>query len=179
MNPKKVFKLLNAAQEELENKKYISYDSRVGIYCSILEEFIDANMKLLCLFYDSAEKVKGFYSDRLDVGLYSKFENQRRTLLELDEFRTYLDNQFEMGINFHRSIYAGYALWSSAMFQLTSKTFPRSQNGEIDLDIEDWDPPFFACLAYCGETSWEQVGDSGLRKEFWSWYLEELKTILV
>jgi hypothetical protein len=91
---------------------------------------------------------------------------------EFSSVKTDLDNKLLLGPAYFRAIFAGFACWAVARDVLTwnSRLVVQGDN-ELQVSPEDWDPCFFASLAKTGKAVWEGNEESGVRREFWTWYL--------
>lgn len=91
---------------------------------------------------------------------------------EFMKVKTYLDNKLLLGKEYFPAVYAGFASWAVTR-DVLSWSQPRVTQGATELEIspEEWDPCFLASLAVTGGATWEMIGRSDIRNEFWSWYL--------
>jgi hypothetical protein len=91
---------------------------------------------------------------------------------EFMKVKTYLDNKLLLGQEYSPAVYAGFASWAVAR-DVLSWNHPKVtlRDTELEIDPEEWDPCFLATLAITGGATWEGVGRSDIRHEFWYWYL--------
>lgn len=91
---------------------------------------------------------------------------------EFMRVKTYLENKFLLGKESFPAVYAGFASWAVTR-DVLSWGQPKITQGTTELEIspEEWDPSFLASLAVTGGATWEGIGRSEIRHEFWYWYL--------
>lgn len=91
---------------------------------------------------------------------------------ELMKIKTHLENKLLLGREYFPAVYAGFASWAVTR-DVLSWDYPRATQGDTELEIspDGWDPCFLASIAITGGATWEGIGRSDIRREFWSWYL--------
>jgi len=91
---------------------------------------------------------------------------------ELMKIKTYLDNKFLLDKKYFPAIYAGFTSWAVTR-DVLSWDYPKVTREDTELKIspDEWDPCFLASLAITGGATWEGIGRSDIRREFWYWYL--------
>lgn len=105
------------------------------------------------------------------TNLESRQEARAMDSRQLMEIKTYLDEKFLLGDEYFPAVYAGFASWAVARDILARNRNPIIGDSELQIPPDEWEPCFLASLALTGGATWERIGRSESRREFWEWYL--------
>lgn len=94
----------------------------------------------------------------------------------ISDFWTKLDDLIYEG-EFLAEINAGFAAASAASIAVTDELFEEDKLEDSTLDEEldpyEWDAGYYASIAYSDSGTSDHTSESVLRRQFWSWYLND------
>lgn len=152
--------------QEHENAGYFRH-SRLAIACA------HKNIALLDR-YPAARKMADAILTNAALALSSQFELPTLES-QNNKLHTEIINLINLGEAALQAVYAGMACFAACgtvLYGVDLEAQPTDQ-GEIDIDPDDWDAAFYGSLAESGSAAWENKGGQEARAAYWAWYLKK------